>query len=177
VGPQPDDIRLTDNLWLASPARCLLWFFSQPEAERDLARLQRLAAGDANRARCAAGRHHQAGGGAEQESALPDAAAFLDQTSAAERLWVAAPRHARARQLLESLITDGSAMQSELITRLTMSKSTVSSGLQELQRHQLIVTLEGERRGAQLYQLSRQTGWVLGADIGNTQVLLAARRS
>jgi hypothetical protein len=66
-------------------------------------------------------------------------------------------------------------MQSELITRLTMSKSTVSSGLQELQRHQLIVTLEGERRGAQLYQLSRQTGWVLGADIGNTQVLLVAR--
>lgn len=66
-------------------------------------------------------------------------------------------------------------MQSELITRLTISKSTVSSGLQELQRHQMIVALEGQRRGAQLYQVSRQSGWMLGVYIGNSQVLLVAR--
>ncbi|HEF8906239.1 TPA: ROK family protein [Klebsiella pneumoniae] len=176
VGPQPDDIRLTDNLWLASPARCLLWFFSQPEAERDLARLHawRQATQIAPDALLAAIIRQAAA--LNRESALPDAAAFLDQTPAPQSAPAGLPPLGmRARQLLESLITDGSAMQSELITRLTMSKSTVSSGLQELQRHQLIVTLEGERRGAQLYQLSRQTGWVLGADIGNTQVLLVAR--
>jgi hypothetical protein len=82
VGPQPDDIRLTDNLWLASPARCLLWFFSQPEAERDLARLHawRQATQIAPDALLAAIIRQAAA--LNRESALPDAAAFLDQTPA-----------------------------------------------------------------------------------------------
>lgn len=179
VGPQPEDSPLPARLWLASPGRCLLDFFSQPEAERDLARLHAWwQAGEFEREALRAGLAGQAQA-LNRTGAQAQALAFLDQTAQ-----LAMPQavssglpalSVRARLLMESLIIEGSATQSELMTRLGMSKSTVSSGVQELQRHAFLTVVEGAGRGAQLYQLSQQTGWVLGADIGNSQAMLIAR--
>lgn len=178
AGPQPEEKALSDHLWLASPVRSLLWFFSQPQAERDLARLHAWwQACDLPRDALIVGVTNQAPA-LNMQNALPEARAFLNQTltSAPDNSPADLPLLSiRARLLLESLITPGSAMQSELMARLGMSKSTVSSGLKELHRHLLIATTDGGAHGTRLYQVAQQAGWVLGADIGNTQVLLTAR--
>ncbi|TCV99679.1 ROK family transcriptional regulator [Biostraticola tofi] len=180
VGPQPDDIPLNEQLWLGSPARTLLWFFNQPSRLRDLARLhvwwqanvstsQALLEGLPSRATAL-----------NMEQPLNQALAFLSQTrSQTSPIDAGKPGLAalseRSRLILTSIITHGSGTQSEMMTRLGMSKSTVSSGLQELQRQQLISTAMEKGRVNQLYLLAKESGWVLGADIGNTQVQLIAR--
>lgn len=178
VGPQQEERPLAARLWLASPGRCLLAFFSEPEAQRDMARLYAWwQAGEFDPEALAAGLAEQAQR-LNLQSGLSQALAFLDQrgqTDASPASSALAPLSARARLLMASLIIEGGATQPELIARHGMSKSTVSSGLQELQRHRFVDIAEGTGRSAQLYQLSRQTGWVLGADIGNSQAMLIAR--
>ncbi len=180
VGSQPDDIPLNEQLWLGSPARTLLWFFSQPAALRDIARLHAWWQANVITSQMLLAELPSRASALNMDKSLSQALAFLSQarpqTLPMKTVQPGSPVLAvRSRLILASLMTHGSAMQSELMTRLGMSKSTISSGLQELQRHQLISSAAAKGRGNQLYQLARETGWVLGADIGNTQVQLIAR--
>lgn len=178
VGPQADDTPLTQRLWLASPARSLLWFFSQREADRDLARLHAWYRQGWTKRNALLAELPDHAHRLNRQSALAEAMAFLNQVQHQPNAQASETTPAlsvRARLLMESLIAEGSATQTELVTRLGMSKSTVSSGLQELLRYPFITLAGTAGRGAQLYQLSQQTGWVLGADIGNSQVMLIAR--
>ncbi|MCR9002130.1 MULTISPECIES: ROK family transcriptional regulator [Rahnella] len=179
---QPDDTPLHGSLWLSSPTRSLLWFFSQPVAGRDSGLLyswwrrqeaerRELLSGLAQRAHTL-----------NQQAAVAEVTAFLRQRTGETTLpdgegTGPSPALSVTAQLLAiELIALGGATQSELTARLGMAKSTVSTGLQELQRHSSIVATAGARgRGASVYQLARQAGWVLGADIGNSQALFIAR--
>lgn len=180
-GPQPDDTPLAENVWLSSPSRVLLTFFSQPAAAQDLARLyawwqrqtldgRTLLAGLASRAQAL----NLAGGLAGASQFLRYGVASHPATTHEKG---AAPALSVTAQLLATdVIAHGGAAQSELTARLGMAKSTVSAGLQELMQQRLLVAGPPTRgRGGSLYSLSREAGWVLGADIGNTQAMFIAR--
>lgn len=85
-----------------------------------------------------------------------------------------------ARSVLRLLATEGPATRPVLAQRLGLSKPTMSAAMATLTAEDLVVG-HGESRGAtgrsaQLYALGPRTGYVIGLDIGNTQVRVLATR-
>lgn len=198
ISPRPGpgcltgDSRIGYDVWLSSPARVILDFFALPDEKRPGAlfedwfqrQRQLMTLGSL---RQLSARLRKAAAAQGREKALPEALAFMNQRLAYQTEY----RPDRpggssmpalgdiAKMLGMALLTQGPATRPELAQAAGLSKPTVSAGIDELQKLQLVRPLfmqtQPKGRAAKVYGIAKTAGWALGADIGNYQALFIAR--
>ncbi|WP_413728807.1 ROK family protein [Sodalis sp. RH19] len=192
TGCLANDSRIGYDVWMSSHERVVLDFFAQPAMKRPQAlfddwfqrQRQLMTLGST---RQLAGRLRKTAALLDREKALPEAMAFITQNLAHQpecppERRVGTPEPALgdiAKILGRALLTRGPATRPELAQAAGLSKPTVSAGIDELQKLQLVRPLymqtQPKGRAAKVYGIAKTAGWVLGADIGNYQALFIAR--